>query len=70
MQTQHDPPHWTFDVATSEHDAVKQGVIVQRWSRVHVSRDSEPQWWEAAQVAALLACSIHGGMPTEVRHVY
>lgn len=66
----YDPPHWTFDVATSDHDAVKQGIIVQRWSRVHISREEFPDWWDAYPLAGVIACSIHGGMPTSILPVY
>ena len=65
-----DPPHWTFDVASSDHDAVKRGIIVQRWSRVHISRDDFPVWQDAASLAGVLAVSMHGGMPTSILPVY
>lgn len=60
---------WTFDVATSPHDDVKAGVLVRRWSRVHISRTAYPDWRVAAQVAACMAVAIHGGMPTTVTPV-
>lgn len=57
---------FSFDVATSDHDHVKAGVLVQRWSRVTVSGDAYPDWRDAAQVAACVAVAVHGGMPTSV----
>lgn len=57
---------WSFDVSTSLHDDVKVGVIARRWSRVHISVAEFPDWRVAAQVAANMAASIHGGMPTAV----
>lgn len=65
-----DPPHWTFDVATSPHDDVKRGILVRRWSRVHISRDDFPDWRQAAPVAGCMAVAIHGGMPTSILPVY
>jgi hypothetical protein len=58
---------WAFDVATSDPDAVRSGTLVQRWSRVLVSRREYADWRVAADVAAGLAAAVHGGMPTEVR---
>lgn len=59
---------WTIDVATSDHDAVKRGILEQRVSRVHLSKTDFPDPLDAEQVAAVLAVSIHGGMPTSVSH--
>lgn len=61
---------WTFDVSTSPHDDVKEGILVRRWSRVTVSRDDFPTWTRGAEVAACLAVAVHGGMPTEILAVY
>lgn len=61
---------WTFDVATSHHDAVKVGVIAQRWSRVHISKDAFPDWRHAAETAGCVAVAIHGGMPTSILPIY
>lgn len=57
---------YAFDVATADHDRVKTGQTVERWSRVVVSADEWPDWRIAAQVAACLAVAHHGGMPTAV----
>lgn len=61
-----DPPMWSFDVFTSPHDDVKQGVLERVWSRVNVSRVDYPSWVTAYAVAAEMAVAIHGGMPTKV----
>jgi hypothetical protein len=57
---------WEFDVFTSDHDAVKDGVLVQVWSRVVVSRSEYPKFEDAYATAACLAVAVHGGMPTSV----
>lgn len=61
-----DPARWEFDVATAPHDDVKRGVLVRHWSRVVISREAFPRWEVAAQVAAGMAVSRWGGMPTSV----
>lgn len=60
--------HWTVDVDTADHDAVKRGVLSQRVSRVHLSTVDFPNPVVAEEVAAQLAVAVHGGMPTNVRH--
>lgn len=60
--------HWTVDVDTADHDAVKHGVLSRRVSRVHLSRADFPDPLDAEVMAAQLAVCIHGGMPTLVRH--
>lgn len=60
------PMDWAFDVETSDHDAVKDGVLSQRRSRVVISSTEYPDWRVAYDVAACLAVAVHGGMPTRV----
>lgn len=60
---------YTFDVDTSEHDAVKVGVLVQRTSRVTVLASEFRSWVDASEAAACVAVAIHGGMPTAVRPI-
>jgi predicted hotdog family 3-hydroxylacyl-ACP dehydratase len=59
---------WTVDVDTADHEAVKAGVLVERTSRVLLSADEFPSPVDAEVVAAQVAVTIHGGMPTLVRH--
>lgn len=59
---------WIVDVDTADHDAVKSGVLCERTSRVILSRTEFPDPLEAEVVAAQVAVSVHGGMPTLVRH--
>lgn len=58
--------HHTVDVETSDHDAVKRGVLVQHRSRVLVSAEAYPNPTVAEEVAAQITVAIHGGMPTRV----
>jgi hypothetical protein len=52
-----------FDVFTALHDDVKMGGDYPRvWSRVLISSDAYPHTTHAAEVACVLAVSIHGGM--------
>jgi hypothetical protein len=53
----------SFDVITSDHDAVKVGVVCQRRSRVVVEADT---YAAGVELAACLAMAVHGGMATEV----
>lgn len=64
-----DPLDFVFDVTTSLHDDVKQGVIVRRLSRVVLSDTDFPTPAMAADVACCMAVAIHGGMPTSVTRV-
>jgi hypothetical protein len=65
-----DPENWTFDVITADHDDVKRGIIASHRSRVTISRIAFPDWRVAAQVAAGMAVSRWGGMPTSILNVY
>ena len=57
---------YTFDVFTSPHDDVKQGITRRVRSRVVISREEFPTYATAADTAACLAVAVHGGMPTAV----
>ena len=57
---------YSFDVFTSDHDAVKVGHLVQVHSRVVVSASEFPTYGAAAEAAACLAVAVHGGMPTAI----
>jgi hypothetical protein len=57
---------YEFDVFTAHHDDVGTGSYQAVRSRVLVSGEDFPDWRVAAQVAALMAVTIHGGMPTGV----
>jgi len=65
-----EPTNWTFDVTTSNNDAVKAGHYAQFTSRVTVSRDAFPDSVDASCTAACIASIIHGGMPTSIQPVY
>ena len=52
---------WEFDVGVSNHDLLKQGVIVRHYTRVSVATSS---YTEARLVACQLAAA-GGWMPTE-----
>lgn len=58
---------WQFDVVTADHDDMKGGggyPTVR--SRVTICAVEFPNWRTAAQVAACMAMSIHGGMATDI----
>jgi hypothetical protein len=57
---------WEFDVFTASHDSVKEGTLVETWSRVLVSKDEFPSSASASEVAGCMAVGIHGGMPTSI----
>lgn len=62
-----DPPFWSFDVQTADHDDIKEtGFTKARWSRVTIDREQVPDWRHAYADAACMAVAIHGGMPTQV----
>jgi len=62
-----DPPYWSFDIQTCDHDDIKvSGYTKARWSRVTINRLEEPVWERAMADAACMAVAIHGGMPTKV----
>jgi hypothetical protein len=61
-----DPQNWSFDVLTSPHDDVKQGILCRTHSRISISREAFPDWRIAAQVAGCMAVARHGGMPTSI----
>lgn len=50
---------YSFDVALSSHDLLRQGQVEPYWSRVVVAASSES---DAALLAAQLAHAAHGGM--------
>lgn len=52
---------WEFDVGVSNHDLLKEGVIVRHYTRVSVAAES---YTEARLVACQLAAA-GGWMPTE-----
>lgn len=52
---------WEFDVGVSNHDLLKEGVVVRHYTRVSV-------WAETYAEARLIACQVAaagGWMPTE-----
>lgn len=57
-----------FDVLTADHDDVKHGLASApvRRSRVVVSAAEYPAPTQAAEVAYLLAITMHGGMAVDV----
>lgn len=57
---------WQFEVHTSPHDDVKEGVLCTVRSWVVVSAADYPTYASAYDVAACLAVAVHGGMPTRV----
>lgn len=52
---------WEFDVGVSNHDLLREGVIVRHYTRVSVAAES---YTEARLVACQLAAA-GGWMPTE-----
>lgn len=64
-----DPLDFIFDVDTSPHDNVKQGILTSVRSRVIVSDIAFPTPAQAADVAACLAVAVHGGMPTKIERI-
>jgi hypothetical protein len=61
-----DPLDFIFEVDTSLHDDVKQGILTSVRSRVVISDHDFPDPRVAAQVAGCMAVAIHGGMPTRI----
>jgi len=57
---------YTFDVAVSTHDHLKDAVLVHHWTRVSVYA---PEGYLTASLIALEVAACGGWMPTDIMYV-